>query len=79
VSAYVCDHVDLECKRKHVRMQTGFRELGGLGGALGLLKDGLQRLQGVLDGDDGCVVDGVSHCGGVEEEVVWWWIDRGTG
>jgi hypothetical protein len=65
VVSYVCDDVDLECERKHVRVQTGLGELGGLGRALGLFEDGLERLQGVLDLDDGGVEDGVSHCGGV--------------
>jgi hypothetical protein len=64
VSSYVGDHVDLESERKHVGVQTGLGELGGLGRGLGLLEDGLERLQGVLDGEDGGVVDGVSHCGG---------------
>jgi hypothetical protein len=62
--SYVCDDVNLECERKHVGVQTGLGELSSLGGALGLLENGLERLQGVLDLDDRGVVDGVSHCGG---------------
>jgi hypothetical protein len=62
--------VNLECERKHVGVQTGLGELSSLGRALGLLEDGLERLQGVLDLDDGGVVDGVSHCGGEREFVL---------
>ena len=64
--SYVCDDVDLECEGEHVGVKTGLGELGGLLRALGLLEDGLERLQGVLDLDNGGVVDGVRHCGGVK-------------
>jgi hypothetical protein len=65
VVSYVCDDVDLECEGEHVGVETGLGELGGLLRGLGLLEDGLERLQGVLDLDDRGVVDGVRHCGGV--------------
>jgi hypothetical protein len=68
--SYVCDDVNLERERKHVGVKTGLGELGGLLRALGLLEDGLERLQGVLDLDDGGVVDGVRHCGGVRSGFV---------
>jgi hypothetical protein len=76
VVAYVCDDVNLECERKHVGVQTGLGELSSLGRALGLLEDGLERLQGVLDLDDRGVVDGVSHCGGERDFVVEGWVER---
>jgi hypothetical protein len=68
--SYVCDDVNLERERKHVGVETSLGELGGLLRALGLLEDGLERLQGVLDLDDGGVVDGVRHCGGVRSGFV---------
>jgi hypothetical protein len=52
VVSYVCDDVDLECEGEHVGVETGLGELGGLLRGLGLLEDGLERLQGVLDLDD---------------------------
>ena len=54
-------------------MKTSLGELGRLGRALCLLEDCLERLQGVLDGDDGGVVDGVDHCGGdvVGKGLLW--------
>jgi hypothetical protein len=67
---YVCDDVDLECEGEHVGVETSLGELGGLLRALGLLEDGLERLQGVLDLDDGGVVDGVRQCGGVKRSFL---------
>jgi hypothetical protein len=60
----VGDHVNLEGQRQHVRVKANLRELRGLLRGLSLLEDSLQGLKGVLDGHDGSVVDGVSHCEG---------------
>jgi hypothetical protein len=67
----VGDHVDLEGERQHVGMKTSFGELGGFLRGLGLLEDGLQGLERVLDGHNRGVVYGVRHC-----ENVW---DGGQG
>jgi hypothetical protein len=45
-------------------VKASLRELRGLLRGLSLLEDSLQGLKGVLDGHDGSVVDGVSHCEG---------------
>jgi hypothetical protein len=58
----VCDHVNLEGQRKHVRVKASLRELRRLLGGLRLLEDGLQGLERVLDRHDGGVVDRVRHC-----------------
>lgn len=56
-AAKVGDHVNLEGQGKHVVDDAGLGQASGIGGRLGLLEDGGQGSQAVLDSNNGEVVE----------------------